>query len=213
LQQWVEAGGTLILSFRTGVKTGENAVADAPLPGALADLAGVEVTGYTALLRCDQGEPCSLADGLELTIGGTTHRLATDIWMDELAPRGATVLGRYHRGPYDGAPALTHHRVGNGHVLYVGTVLDATGHAVLTEYALALANIASAVRSPDRVEVVPRRHAGVTYWFVLNHTTAPCEITLPCGGEDLLTGHRVPATFDIAGFDALVVRVPRDTSA
>jgi beta-galactosidase len=211
LRRWVEAGGTLVLTFRSGVKTGDNAVVNAPLPGALADLAGTAVVDYTALFTSGNGQPHGRDDGLELTLERETLRLATEVWMDELEPRGAQVLARYRGGPYHGAPAMTHHQVGRGHVLYVGTGLDAAGHAALCTVMLQVAGVAPGVHAPQRVEIVRRMHDDTAHWFVLNHNAGPLEVTLPSAGVDLLTGRQLPTTFTVGGLDAVVVCAQSNT--
>src|SRR6266571_9125159 len=80
LHTWVEAGGTLVLSFRSGVKDEYNRVVDQPLPGALRDLAGVHVIDYTALLPTGTGVPCGGPESLELVLDGTIHSVGADVW-------------------------------------------------------------------------------------------------------------------------------------
>jgi beta-galactosidase len=202
---WVEAGGTLILTFRSGVKDGHNNVVDLPLPGALRDLAGVRIVDYTALLPAGTGEPCGGSESLELIIDGTSHRVSADVWMDELEVNGTEVIGRYRAGPFAGSPAVTMKRVGAGRVFYVGTSLDDAGQDLLMSMVLTEAGIAE-VPSPDDVEMVHRVHEGIDYWFILNHGTAPQEVLLPTEGVELLTGRMVSGKVVVNGLDALVIR-------
>ena len=90
----MEAGGTLVLTFRSGVKDEHNAVVDLPLPGALRELAGVRVVDYTALLPTGAGTPSGGPESLELTIDGSLQRVSAGVWMDELEANGATGGGR-----------------------------------------------------------------------------------------------------------------------
>ena len=67
LRTFVEAGGTLLTTLRSGVKDEANAVVDMPLPGLLAELCGVTIEDYDSL-------PGSEEQGLEFT--GTVTRLS-----------------------------------------------------------------------------------------------------------------------------------------
>ena len=205
LSAWVEAGGTLMLTFRSGVKDEHNNIVDLPLPGALRELAGVDVVDYTTLLPAGSGEPCGGPESLELIIDGTSHRVSTDVWMDELEVNGAEVVGRYRGGPFDGSPAVTMRRVGTGRVIYVGTSLDDAGQDLLMGMVLTRAEIPE-VPSPGNVEMVRRVHEGIDYWFILNHNRVPHEVRLPTGGIELLTGQAISGTVIVNGLDALVVR-------
>jgi beta-galactosidase len=206
LHAWVEAGGTLVLTFRSSVKDEYNRVVDQPLPGALRDLAGVHVIDYTALLPAGTGEPCGGPESLELFIDGTIHRVGADVWMDNLEVNDAEVLGTYRGGPFDGTPAVTLKRFGAGRVIYVGTSLDDSGQALLMDKVLDETGITSGVPSPDNVEIVHRVHEGTDYWFVLNHGTSAQEIRLPARGIELLTGRAITENVIVNGLDVLVVR-------
>jgi beta-galactosidase len=210
LRTWVEAGGALVVTFRGGVKDAYNKVVDLPLPGLLADLAGVRVVDYTALLPSGTGIPSGSPETLELIVASTSHRVSTDIWMDELELRGAEALGWYRGGPFAGAPAVSRHRVGAGKVFYVGTSLDDNGQNLLMGTVLAEATVAPGVESPDNVEVVRRELEGRDHWFILNHSPTAQEITLPTRGIDLLTGKTIAGPVTVNGRDALVVRSQPD---
>jgi beta-galactosidase len=206
LRAWVEAGGTLVLSFRSGVKDVANMAFDAPPPGPLAELAGVRVADYTALLPEGGGAPTAGPGKLTLGVDGTQYALRAEVWMDDLEPQGAEVLGRYRGEPYDGAPAITLHRVGAGRVIYVGTALDDAGHDLLLRVLLAEAGVAAGPRAPDQIEMVRRVHEGVDHWFILNHGDRPRDVALPAAGTDLLSGRHVQGTVSLSGRDALVLR-------
>ena len=206
LRSWVEAGGTLVLTFRSGVKDENNQVVDLPLPGRLRDLAGVRVVDYTALLPVGGGDPHGGSESLEFLIDGMSHLVGADIWMDELEVNGAEVLARYRGEPFEGAPAVIIHHVGAGHVIYVGTSLDDVGQNLFMEKVLTVAKVTPGVPSPDNVEIVRRVHDGIDHWFVLNHNTSAQEVTLPSSGIDLLSGKVISGPVVVNGRDALVVR-------
>jgi len=103
LRDYVRGGGTLVLTFASGL------VDDCcrATPGALDDLIGARVVRHVPLLP---GETVPI-DGLDAVGRG---------WIDDLEPAGATVLLR----AADGRPVLLEHRYGAGVVRYLATDLD-----------------------------------------------------------------------------------------
>jgi beta-galactosidase len=205
LQQWVKAGGTLVVTFRSAVKNTYNQIVDVPLPAALHDLAGVQVVDYTALLPVGIATPAENAPSLELDLDGTVHRVGAEIWMDELAVDDAEVLARYCGGPFDGAAAITLKQSGAGKVIYVGTSLTAAGQDLLMSKVLVEAGIPPGIPSPEYVEIIRRVHSGHDYWFILNHNATPREIQLPASGIDVITNRILTGTITIDGFEVLVI--------
>ena len=175
-------------------------------PGRLRDLAGIRVVDYTALLPAGVGDPHGGSESLEFLIDGMSHLVGADIWMDELEVNGAEVLARYRGEPFEGATAVTIHRVGAGQVIYVGTSLDDVGQNLFMDTLLTVAKVTPGVPSPDNVEIVRRVHDGIDHWFVLNHNTSAQQVTLPSSGVDLLSGKVISGPVVVNGRDALVVR-------
>jgi beta-galactosidase len=199
LQHWVKAGGTLVVTFRSAVKDTSNQVVDLPLPGFLRELAGVQVSDYTAV-HLAEGTP-----GIELDIDGMVHEVEASVWMDELAVEDASVLARYRGGQFDGAAAITLKQSGAGRVIYVGTSLTSAGQDLLMGKVLAEAGIPPGIPSPEHVEIIRRVHCEHDYWFILNHNATPREIQLPASGIDVITNRSLTGTITIDGFEVLVI--------
>ena len=200
LKHFVEAGGVLVLTPRTGVKDESNAVVNCRLPGLLAELAGVEVEEYDSL-------PPKTHNGLEFLLPelATAHLPAANMWCDVLKPNGATVVARYTQDYYAGKPAITLNRFGQGQVLYVGTLGDEV-YETLTGWLLGLAGVRRLLAAPDGVEVTERWQGERRLLFVLNHTEREQEITLDCCYQDLLGGlMSLQGTLPIAPRDVLVL--------
>ncbi len=207
LRDWVESGGTLVLTFRSGVKDAFNCVIEAPLPGPFAALAGITVRDYTTLLPVGSG---TLSAGETLVAFNSADDdavVGADTWLDEVTPADAEVLATYQGGPYAGSPAITVHRMGVGAVVYVGASLDDAGHNMLLGHLLRLASVPPGPAMPEGVEAIRRVYEGLDYWFLLNHGSQAREIQLPADGTDMLTGSMVRGSVMLEGLDALVVRV------
>jgi beta-galactosidase len=150
LTRFVEGGGTVIIGARSGVKNEVNAVVNMRLPGLLAKLCGTVVEDYD-----------SPAPGTTQPLTFTTPELSsatgyTFAWCDILAPERAEVVARYTTGYYAGRPAITVNHVGQGHVVYVGTIGDENLHRSLAKWALGLAGIQPILETTADVEITER---------------------------------------------------------
>lgn len=190
LTEYAQRGGTLVVSYFSGIVDADDAIHPGGHPGALRELLGLEVEEFLPLRA---GERVRLDNG-------TT----ADVWAEEISLRGAEARLRYLDGPATGGPAVTRHPVGAGHAWYVSTRLrgDALG-AVLTQ-AYADAGITPPPDVPAGVEVVRRVGDGVAYRVIVNHHDEPA--TLPATGTDLLTGVTYPGTVTVPGGDVRIIR-------
>jgi beta-galactosidase len=207
LESYVRGGGALVCFFRSGVKDESNAVVNRPLPGLLAELCGVEVSDYDSFpLGVDNGLQWAAPD-----LVGAAPGVAR-AWADVLAPRGAEVVAHYSQGYYAGQPAITRHRYGAGSAVYVGAAGDDATHATLAGWLIAQTGVRAPLAAPAGVEVAERVDGARRVLFVLNHTDAPQEVTLPRPYRDLLGGPaRRPGALSIAPRDVLVLEQLRDT--
>ena len=202
LERFVRGGGTLVLTARSGVKDGSNAVVNEALPGLLRDLAGGRVTEYNSLIGSSNGlrfDPEVIPDATDVTV---------NIWCDLLEPSSARVLARYTGGFYAGAAAITQNRVGRGSVIYVGAIGDAALPETLLKWLLSSQLTASL--GSDKLEIsgleisgleITERWQGETRLrFYLNHSFDPQSVTLGAEATSLLTGRAVGGTLTLEGF-------------
>jgi beta-galactosidase len=184
LRRYVEGGGTLVVSYFSGIVDEHDAVHPGPHPGVLREVLGLTVEEFLPLRA---GEQVTLAGDPGAT-GGV--RLTGDVWSETVLPRGAETVWRYAGGPAAGAPAVTRHRLGSGHAWYVSTRLaPAALDAVL---ALASQDAGLPVRDelPRDVEVVRRTGEQGSYLFAINHTSQDAKLPIDLPGTELLTGER-----------------------
>ena len=111
LEECVRNGATLILTPRTGVKNEHNVCWLKPLPGPLADAAGVRVSEY---------DPLGLDSNTIRTKQGNTFTCSQ--WCDVLSPEGAEPIAWYEDNFFAGEPAATRHKLGQGQIIYLGIV-------------------------------------------------------------------------------------------
>jgi beta-galactosidase len=184
LKRFVETGGVLVLTFRSGVKDEANAVVDQPLPGLLAELCGVEVEEYDSLAP-------GMSNELEFALSqfASAPPLPVKAWCDILRPTGASVVARYTQDYYAGQPAITLHQFGRGQVVYIGTMGETSLNETLTGWLLNLARVQPLLSSlPAGVEVTERWQGEQRLLFLLNHTAQMQEVTLERSYTNLLEG-------------------------
>ncbi|MGQ9680971.1 MAG: beta-galactosidase [Anaerolineae bacterium] len=185
LRQYVEKGGNVLFDVRTGAKDVYNRVPTVPLPGLVSELCGVTVDEYDSLWP-DMKLPLAFDGphcGDEAPVAHT--------WCDVLAPQGAKVLARYRGRHYCGQPAATVNQVGRGQALYIGTIGNAAAYDCLFAWLLPRIGVQPLLNAPAGVEVTARWHGQKRLLFVLNHTSAPQNVSLPGECRDLLSGQQL----------------------
>ncbi|WP_371635064.1 beta-galactosidase [Streptomyces zaomyceticus] len=179
LREYVENGGTLVVSYFSGIVDEHDAVHPGAYPGALRDVLGLTVEEWSPLLD-DQRVRIDGPGGASLT---------GDVWTEFVRPRGAETVWTYADGPAAGGPAVTRHRLGRGTAWYVSTRLDAASLDAIVAAAGEDAGIASRSGLPLDVEVVRRAgDGGRRYLFALNHSAEDAEVPLDGSGTELLAG-------------------------
>lgn len=165
---YVENGGHLVLTMRTGVKDDSNlCMTDRPLPGNLSEVVGLEIPEYDCLRDT---EIKVLWDG----VGYTGAK-----WSDIITLKGASPLAVFDSEFYAGAPAVTVHPYGKGLAYYVATEPTAGLMERLAGELIQKAGLRSLGSTPDGVEISHRRGQGKDYIFVLNHTDKPQTVSIP----------------------------------
>ena len=182
LAEYVNGGGHLVLTMRTGVKDEDNVcMSTAPLPGAYGSLLGIEIPEYDCLRR---GPEQIVFDGKNYT--GSK-------WLDRIELKGATALGASTRraGGNDvgaGSVVITEAAFGAGTAWYVGTDPDAALAAAFMKRACAAAGVAPLGTAPRGVELARRRTEKTDYIFALNHTDDSQVVPVPDSWKALVGG-------------------------
>jgi beta-galactosidase len=181
LRRYVEQGGHLVLSVRSGFKTTDNRVVDTPLPGLLADLVGATVEEWHSL-------PPGVTYPLE-TAGLSDGPFTVKLWAEALKPVSAEILARFTGGPLDGRPAASLNRFGKGEVVYLGVWSDDLLVDALLAWQLSRAGVESVATVPAGVKVMRRTGNSREFVFLLNFSDAVVTAKLSrTGYTDALTG-------------------------
>ncbi|GGQ68864.1 beta-galactosidase [Streptomyces asoensis] len=197
LAEYVAGGGTLVVSYFSGIVDEHDAVHEGACPGALRDVLGLTVEEFSPLLA---GEDVRLTgpDGQDLT---------GDVWTEFVVPRGAETVWTYAEGLTAGHPAVTRHRLGEGTAWYVSTRLGPEGLDALLGRAAEDAGISPRADLPYDVEVVRRSGGTGSYLFAINHTAADAKVPLETSGTELLTGERAAGRLAVPAGAVRVVRL------
>ncbi len=159
--KYVENGGHLVLTMRTGVKNDTNiCMTDRELPGRLADIAGVEVLDYDCLRDTE----------VDIEMAGSLYHGL--YWSDLMKPKeNVNVLAVYSSEFYAGEPCITENRYGSGTCYYVGTEPDEGLMKAVTEILITRTGIKTLGTADQGVELAARENQKKKWIFALNHTS------------------------------------------
>jgi beta-galactosidase len=203
LTAFVEAGGTLVTSYWTGIVDENDLCHLGGFPGPLRPLLGIWAEEIDALY---DGETNTVVPGLRASRWLSGEYQAREL-CELIHAETAKVIATYGQDFYAGRPALTVNDFGRGQAWYVASRNDRAfadnflgGLAVELELAAPLA-----ARPAEGVEVQVRSDGEREFVFLLNFTTAEQTVELGRGGTDLLSGELVGATVGLAPYGVRVV--------
>ncbi|WBB64805.1 beta-galactosidase [Micromonospora sp. WMMD812] len=176
LREHVDRGGTLLVSYFTGVVDGTERLHPGGAPGPLRDVLGLRVEEFWPL-------PAGGTIGLDLD-GRQGRGLEWSEWVE---PAGAQVAGRFTEGELAGRPAVLRHRYGAGTAWYLATRPDPALMRTVLDQVRAEAGVAPVLPDlPDGVQAVRRHGDDRSYLFLLNHGDTQATVALPSPAVDLL---------------------------
>ena len=198
LKEYVSGGGHLLLTARCGLKDEYNALLPQRQPGGLAEIAGVEVEDFYALL-----EP--------VPVTGEWLKGESNLWAERLALTGqkaAKVIARYGKsnGWLDNQIAISVNTFGNGLVYYVGANLDETAQQILFTQVLEAARVTTLASAPG-VEIQARLRPAQDemFYIVINHTATEQTVTMPWTSFDHLNGDALAEEFKLAAYAVAIL--------
>ncbi len=170
--RYVEQGGHLILTSRTGQKDRNGHLWEAKWSEPIYSLIGAEIPFFDLLLDDGKGE---------VKMGA--NKYSWNVWADVIKPQNGTEsLAQYDNQYYAGQSAVTYRKLGKGSVTYIGvhTKDGQLEKEVLREvYQRAGLKVEN---YPEGVFVNWRDG----FWVGVNYSSRPAEISLPAGAEILL---------------------------
>lgn len=202
LAGFVNAGGTLVLNPRTGVKDERNICHPLPLPTLLRELAGVEVDDYDPLGPDEN--TVRMKSGGEFTVSA---------WAEALTLQGAEGIAAYSRSHFAGETAAARKVSGRGAVYYLGVYGEAAFYDALFRRISAEVGLAGLPGLPEGVDACWRRNDESTFLFLINQTDQARTVTLPKGlaailGDEPAGGMVTLGPFAVGIYGGLVDKTP-----
>jgi beta-galactosidase len=202
---FARAGGTVVMSFFSGVVDECNRVRPDGYPGAFRHLIGAKIDEYWPA-RPDERFTVRFADG---------HTATADRWREDLHLETGTALATYADGLLEGRAAIVANTYGSGRVVYVATLLGEAAFAEVLLEEVRAAGVESRFPGvPAHVECAVRADQRNEYLFLLNHDAVrAATVPLTGRGTDLLTGTPVAAEITLAPLGVAVIHRTPQASA
>ena len=193
LEQYVEKGGKLFISFRSGIKDEYNNMRMETVPGQFVDMAGIEVHDYDPQFE------------KHTEVSGVFGRGRATLWCDIIEPVTAKPLGVYTEDFYSNSPCLTVNRLGKGEVYYLGCDLDDTAMKNLMKYLGEKANLPIDLYEISGVEITHATDDEKEVIFIMNHNTYPVVVAMKKPYRDLLTDLDIQDTVTLQPYGVAIL--------
>jgi beta-galactosidase len=193
LEKFVEAGGTFLTTFFSGIVNENDLVTTGGYPGELRKLLGIWVEEIDALLPEQKNRIV-----LKETYGDLQGEYGCGMLCDLLHSEGAEVIAEYGDDFYKGMPVVTRNTFGQGEAWYVASDPDERFLDGLLGQLAAAKNVESLLETPEGVEVSARTKDGKPYLFVMNHNATTQSYDLGTAkAHDLLTNRELSGSVEI----------------
>ncbi len=186
LNRFVENGGHVFYTFKSGFSDEHVKVRSTPQPGIIGKACGVSYTQFTIPKGVSVATPHALQKGGD----------AARYWMELLTPTTARVIGRYVHPAWGEYAAITENGYGKGLATYVGFMPGDELLGKILEDAVRKAGL----WGPDQELAFPlvtksgTNGNGKTVRYYFNYSPRPAAFRYPhAAGKDLLSNRRVAA--------------------
>ncbi|MDR0534475.1 MAG: beta-galactosidase [Verrucomicrobiales bacterium] len=200
IKQFVANGGTLIVTWFSGIVDECDRIWLGGYPALLREVLGIRVEEWQPLPEGVHNEIKFIADG---------KTSICDFWSEAVDAEGAEVKAVFTKDFFAGRPALTCNRYGKGRAWYLATRLPGEVNRELFGMICREAGVQPLLEAPKGVEVSLRERDSSRYLFIINHTDANHEISLGGHhGADLLDGQQMVAgTVNLKPYDVKVLKL------
>jgi beta-galactosidase len=194
IRRFVADGGTLLMSFFSGIVDGRDHIRLGGYPAPFEELLGFSIEAFVPMAT---GE----TNRLDTTDGATC-----DLWADLIHLEGAEALATYTDNFYADTPAVTRNVSGEGAAYYLGTRPEERYTKSLLQRVCEEAGVRPMARVPRGVDAVRRRTKDASFLFLLNHNEEVVEVRLPNPGRDLLTGKKHDSNLVLDSLEVAVLK-------
>ncbi len=178
-RQFVENGGTLLMTFLSSVKNEDNIGYTTPLPAGLNEVFGVVV---------EEVEPVFANNHTKVKLISSDTSCTDSKWSELLSGK-ALAEAVYTEDYKAGSMVISKHAFGKGMAYYLGTDLE---EAAMRELLGRICEQTKITKNPfiaeDKVEIVRRVMNDKEYYCIFNFTSRETKIAAEVPVKDLLTG-------------------------
>lgn len=194
LEDYIRDGGTVLFSFRSGIKDMHNNMLTETMPGFLSEMAGVEIEEYDPLL-----EKITAVSGV---FGNSTAK----IWCDIIKPVNAKVLGVYTGDYYAGKPCFTVNQFGSGKTYYLGCDLEENEMKNLALYLGRELDMNVLPYEMEGIEAVTAGDGEKEALFLLNHSDQQAVVPVKGTYTEMISGEKGDSAVTLEAFGVAVLQ-------
>ena len=196
LEAFVDNGGTLLITFTSGLVDEHGRILPGGHPGPFRKLLGLHVEEFDAF--------GSQLRHLKTPLRGARCML----WADLIQLEGAETLATFTEDFHAHRPAITRNAVGRGLAYYIGTQPDPSFLRAFLAEVCHDCGVRPPMRAPAGVEITTRSNEHGEFLFLLNHTNTIQFVDLgPRLRLDLLSEEMVEGQCQLAPRDARVLKL------
>jgi beta-galactosidase len=197
LEKFVSQGGTLVVSYFSGIVDENDRIYLGGYPAPLRKLLGICVEEFDPY-----------PENKKNVVVSNNEKAECSIWSDIISLEGAEVLAVFGENWYEGRPAVTKNHFGDGKAIYIGTELEAAFLSQLLSDLIDEKGIRPPVKAPSNVEVLQRDKNGEKYLFIINHNEEEIQLNLPIEStyKNLLTNEKVSKKIKVKGIDVVILQ-------
>lgn len=201
LRNYVQNGGTLVMTFRSAVKDKNSLIFNEPLPGLLQDVFGATVKEYHSPWPDETNTIWGQNNGVK----GLSSQAS--VWLDLMELKGAKVIAQYDEGFIPHEVAITRNDFGQGHAYYIGTQPSQEFSDALMASIAKDAGIKAGIETPEGVDASIRSGETGDLLFLINHNREKQHINLPGKYTELITGTEVIDSVEIPRFGVAIINL------
>lgn len=213
IEQYVAAGGTAVVTFRSGFSDEHLKIYSDTQPHILHKCLGITYNQFTSptqnhiAFRTDSSLSTRLSD---IQTGADTMSFPAKYWMELVTPTTAEVIAEYRSCPFGNYAAITKQDYEAGRAYYLGccfddTALDALICAIMEEAGISISTLLFPLVVKQGIN-----HAGARILYFLNYSGARMDFTYDYpAGTSLLTGDSIASgeTLSIDAWDVIIVEI------
>lgn len=209
LEEYVKAGGTLVIGCRSGYKDINGHCVMTPQPGLLSKITGSDVKEFTFVHANDKGISADFTlsgDCADLVIKSLDMPLFNDI-LTTVEGSGAKVVARYSSSYYKGEGALVENKIGMGRALHLGAAFNEKNLDLIMAYLGQVGPCKGVVDVPEDIEIAVRVKNEHRYMFLLNYMFESRSVNFKKYVKNLETSEELCGPVTLKPFEVLVVEI------